>query len=106
MFGRPYQERWAANEYMNQQDINQTEWSKPDNWSGPKLLGLYSSKTDSRLWIPKRTPALGWTINIGHPGGMALFVGILVCVACLLMASFILVGILICAAVVALRHVT
>jgi uncharacterized membrane protein len=87
------------------QDINETEWSKPENWSGPKLLGLYASKIDTRLWVPKRTPALGWTINIGHPGGMALLVGILVGIACLLIGACILVIVLIDLAVVALRHV-
>jgi uncharacterized membrane protein len=30
--------------------------------------GLYFSKRDSRLWVPKRLPYLGWTINLGHPG--------------------------------------
>ena len=89
---------------MTQQDINQTEWSKPENWSGPKLLGLYSSKTDTRLWVPKRTPALGWAINIGHPGGMALFIGILIGIIGLLVAACILISIIIGAALVVIHH--
>ena len=89
---------------MNQQDINQAEWSKPENWSGPKLLGLYSSKSDTRLWVPKRTPALGWTINVGHPGGMAILVGILVGTAGILIGACILAGILVSVALTALRH--
>lgn len=57
---------------MTQEDINQTEWSNPQNGSGPKLFGIYSSKTDERLWVPNRKPSWGWTINVGHPGGLGL----------------------------------
>jgi uncharacterized membrane protein len=53
----------AEEELMTQEDIKQTEWSNAQNWSGSKLFGIYSSKTDKRLWVPKRIPSWGWTIN-------------------------------------------
>ena len=89
---------------MTQEDINQSEWSKPQNWSGPKLFGIYSSKADKRLWVPKRIPSWGWTINVGHPGGLALLVGILVGAAGLLIGACILVSIVIGVGVAFLRH--
>lgn len=50
---------------MTQDEINQAEWANPDNWS----FGLYSSKRDTRTWVPKRMPWMGWTINMGSPAG-------------------------------------
>lgn len=79
---------------MTQQDINQAEWSNPLNWSGPKLLGLYSSKSDTRVWVPKRTPALGWTINVGHGSGKALLVVIIAAVV----GSLVVAALLACVA--------
>jgi hypothetical protein len=35
----------------------------PYLWGG----AFYLSREDPRLWLPKRNPALGWTINFGHP---------------------------------------
>jgi uncharacterized membrane protein len=35
-------------------------------WRGP--LGLYSSKRDTRLIVPKATPQMGFTLNFAHPG--------------------------------------
>lgn len=35
--------------------------------------GLYNDAADPRILVPKRIPAFGWTINIGHtPGRMTL----------------------------------
>lgn len=75
---------------MAQQEINQNEWSKPENWSGPKLLGFYSSKKDTRLWVPKRIPSFGWTINFGNRWGAALFAVILMGIAGLLVFTCLL----------------
>ncbi len=55
---------------MTQDQINQAEWLNQDNWSGPKLLSVYFSKKDSRTWVPKQIPALGWTVNLGKPAGV------------------------------------
>lgn len=45
---------------------NNNEWRNPDNWSRPGLFGIYFSKKDTRVWVPKSLPVLGWTINFGH----------------------------------------
>jgi uncharacterized membrane protein len=63
---------------MNQADINEAEWRNPANWTGPKLLSVYFSKRDMRVWVPKRIPALGWTINLGRPGGVAWLMAFLI----------------------------
>ena len=102
MFGR--RRKIAGDKVLTPEDINQTEWSNPQNWTGPKLFGTYSSKTDKRLWVPKRIPSLGWTLNVGHPGGLALLVGILVGAAGLLIGACILLSIIIGVGVAFLRH--
>lgn len=53
---------------MSQDETNEAEWSNPDNWSG----GLYFSKKDSRVLVPKQIRSLGWTINLGQKKGAAL----------------------------------
>lgn len=50
-------------------------WKDPKNWGGG-LTGFYFCKEDPRLWVPKRIPALGITVNLGHPKGGAMLVGI------------------------------
>ncbi|RUO30832.1 hypothetical protein CWE12_06230 [Aliidiomarina sedimenti] len=54
---------------MSQEEINQNEWKRSENWSRPRWLGLYFSKKDTRSWVPKQVPALGWTLNLGQPKG-------------------------------------
>jgi uncharacterized membrane protein len=50
-----------------QDEINQREWEQLANWSG--WFGAYSSRVDSRLWVPKRPKTgIGDTVNFGHPG--------------------------------------
>jgi uncharacterized membrane protein len=47
--------------------------------------GLYHDPDDPRLFVPKRNPSLGWTVNVEHPYGrtvlglivMVPFVGLL-----------------------------
>ena len=51
---------------MSIKTLNQNEWHKPDNWSRMGLFGIYFSKADTRVLVPKATPALGWTLNFGH----------------------------------------
>jgi uncharacterized membrane protein len=53
---------------MKQRDINEMEWRNPANWSWRGPLGLYSSKRDTRLVVPKAMPAMGVTFNFAHPG--------------------------------------
>jgi uncharacterized membrane protein len=61
---------------MTQDEINQAEWENPANWSDT-IVGVYFSKRDSRVWVPKRLPSWGWTINLGHPSGAWWLVGLL-----------------------------
>jgi serine/threonine protein kinase len=64
----------APGSASNQSAINETEWNNPRNWTGPKWFSVYFSKRDSRAWVPKQIPALGWTVNLGNSrGAFALF---------------------------------
>ncbi|MDE2027279.1 MAG: hypothetical protein KGK03_05715 [Candidatus Omnitrophica bacterium] len=58
-----------------QQGVNEQEWNDPNNWSGPAYCRCYWSKRDTRLWVPKSNPALGWTINFGHKFGLLTMIG-------------------------------
>lgn len=61
---------------MESQDlINQREWDRPENWRG--FLGSYRSGRDIRIWVPKRNPRLGWTLNFAHRGAYWTLAGLL-----------------------------
>lgn len=62
----------------HQSEVNQREWDDPLNWGGGRIVAVYFSQRDSRLWVPKRVPAFGWTLNLAHPWGARLLVAILV----------------------------
>jgi uncharacterized membrane protein len=57
-----------------QEAINQQEWERPDNWSG--RLGRYRRERDTRLWVPKPNPRMGWTLNFAHPQAWVSCVGL------------------------------
>ncbi|MBC3809669.1 hypothetical protein H8K52_20235 [Undibacterium seohonense] len=59
---------------MNQTETNNAEWSNPENWSA----GLYFSKKDSRTWVPKSVPWMGWTLNLAKRAGAFWMLGLLV----------------------------
>ena len=61
---------------MTQEEVNRAEWENPANWSD-SLVGIYFSKRDSRVWVPKRRPGPGWTINMGHPRSVWWVVGLI-----------------------------
>ncbi|MBN2582988.1 MAG: hypothetical protein JXL80_07965 [Planctomycetes bacterium] len=73
-------------ENSDQQEINRREWANPDNWSGPAWLSVYFSKRDSRVWVPKRIPAMGWTVNLGRTGGVLWMIGIFMGIVLLVVA--------------------
>lgn len=58
------------------QEGNEAEWRNPENWSGA-LVGVYFSKRDTRVWVPKRVPRWGWTLNLGNPAAAWWLVGLL-----------------------------
>jgi len=57
---------------LNQDELNQSEWNNLDNWS----LGIYRSRKDTRIWVPKRR-GIGWTINLGRKGGIVWMVALI-----------------------------
>ena len=61
---------------MTQDEINRAEWGNPANWSDT-LVGIYFSKRDTRVWVPKRRPTWGWTLNLGNPAAAWWLVGLL-----------------------------
>ena len=62
---------------MDTKQANIAEWSDHKNWSRFGLLGIYFSKVDSRLWVPKATPGLGWTLNFAHRGAVAMLLAVI-----------------------------
>lgn len=52
---------------MTERERNDCEWADLSNWTLP--VGFYFSKQDSRWIVPKRTPMLGWTFNLGQTKG-------------------------------------
>ena len=44
---------------------------------GYDALGFYHDPEDPRLIVPKRNPALGWTINLSHRYGMLVLMATL-----------------------------
>ena len=50
---------------MNNNLTNDAEWNDKKNWRGG-WIGIYSSVRDSRIWVPKKIPWMGWTLNVAH----------------------------------------
>lgn len=50
--------------------------------------GCYYNPNDSRIFVPKRIFGMGWTINIAHPAGKAIGLGILALVLAALIPVF------------------
>jgi uncharacterized membrane protein len=48
------------------------EWSDPENWRGG-WLGVYYAPRDPRIWVPKRRPWMGTTLNFAHRGAKLTF---------------------------------
>jgi uncharacterized membrane protein len=58
----------------SQDTIDQREWNSSWNWS---RAGFYSSKADSRLWVPKRPiSGSGQALNFGHSGAKVFIFGL------------------------------
>lgn len=71
---------------IEQREINQREWNDPQNWS----VGFYFSKQDSRTWVPKRPPWMGWTLNLATKAGALWMIGFLVGIPLLVVISVVL----------------
>ncbi len=75
---------------MEQRDINQQQWNNADNWTGPVWCSIYFSKADSRVWVPKQIPALGWTLNLGRTGGLVWLLVFLIGLPLVMLGSIII----------------
>jgi len=61
------------------------------NWTqGP--VKLYFNRDDERFIVRKYHPALGWTINFGHPAGGVALIGLVLAVPLLLTLAKVLHG--------------
>ena len=77
---------------MNQQEINQAEWENPANWTaGSKMLCIYFSHKDSRIWVPKRIPWMGTTLNLAKPEAVAWLTSFILGVPVVIIAIGILI---------------
>ena len=72
---------------MMQQQINQQEWENPENWGGPDWMAVYFSKRDTRTWVRKRIPSMGWTLNLATDAGVRWLIGFLVGIPSLVMLT-------------------
>lgn len=52
--------------------LEDREWRNPANWHGG-WLGIYSAPLDPRIWVPKRRPWMGTTLNFAHRGARITF---------------------------------
>jgi uncharacterized protein DUF5808 len=56
----------------NQDRLNRLEWERPENWTN---WGVWS-ELDTRIWVPKRNPALGSTVNLAHRSARLTLIGL------------------------------
>lgn len=62
---------------MERNARNHRAWERRANWIGPPWLGFYRAADDDRLWVPKRPKALGWTVNLARPAGVAILAALI-----------------------------
>lgn len=62
-----------ASDGLSQSERDDAEWQNATNWHGG-WLGIYYSRADSRSFVPKRNPIMGFTINFARPGGIVFLV--------------------------------
>ena len=62
---------------MDQAQTNQAEWAKPESWSSKGVRAVYFSKADTRVWVPKARPALGWTLDLAYRTGVFWLIALL-----------------------------
>lgn len=60
------------------------EWNDPRNWRAG-WLGIYVAPRDPRVWVPKRQPWMGFTLNFAHRQSWLWL-------AALLLPPFVIVG--------------
>ncbi len=73
----------------DQAEINEREWRDAENWHGG-IFGVYRSARDSRVFVRKRTPWMGWTLNFARPQAALYVIGFLAFVATLVVLAIVL----------------
>lgn len=63
------------------EDLNNND---PSNW---KWGVIYYNKNDKRIFVPKKSPRLGWTLNAGNRYAILTLVAILVMIWFLLLSE-------------------
>jgi len=65
-----------------QQQNNYDMWHKdPENW---RFGVFYVNRKDPRVFVPKRNPLLGWTLNFGNPVAWLLILALVLTIAFIL----------------------
>ncbi|SOD90142.1 DUF5808 domain-containing protein [Caenispirillum bisanense] len=59
---------------LSQHDLDAL-WQDDAHW-GHGRIGLYFCKRDPRLFVRKRRPSMGWTVNLAHRAAGLVLVGI------------------------------
>ena len=72
---------------MNQDERNDEEWRDPKNWSGG-IFGIYRSEKDTRVWVPKKNPKAGWTLNLTKRASFYWMFGTLLFIVVILLIVF------------------
>jgi uncharacterized membrane protein len=68
----------AANSSRTHSALPDTaEWQNPSNWTAGMF---YKSSVDRRIFVPQKLPGGSFTINLGHPAGLAIGIVLLVVV--------------------------
>ena len=49
------------------QQAQSRETNHPAHWIGPRWLGIYRNSKDSRLFVRRSRPFIGWGLNHAHP---------------------------------------
>ena len=71
---------------MEQDEINHAEWENPDNWKFAIAGKFYSSKKDTRKWVPNPTNlGLRKIPNFAYPSSAVIvtaivFVPVILCI--------------------------
>ena len=78
----------------SQDDVNQAEWENPENWTaGSNLFCVYFSRKDTRIWVPKKIPAMGSTLNLGQRGGVIWLTAFLVGIPAVIILITVLIAV-------------
>ena len=61
-----------------EKQLLETMWRDSANWKGKGIFSVYYNPNDSRLMVPKKNPACGWTCNFANPKAYIFVIAFLV----------------------------